>query len=508
MTTITTSTIRDIYLEHLTGHPLNPVQQFIFSYCRTGSCDDVDIDALTRYFSSAAQASAIEAYAACLDVLALLLAMKQCKAEQQSVLSVHAAARELMNASFMDSFQPFLAVKELFLFLSGQPLIFSDPVQADCGAAFLDRSGSWTWANAPMQPFHAQLGVVWLLIAKLACIDSFKVAATKLAEWQSQLFDSDGTALLSLFTLEEDAKIEAVLTWNALLFNGCAQVSSDRKMRALAFIQERNLEDLFGKLRMNIAPLAVVAELYFNEKLPSADRTVWVCEEKVYDQQTGLVGKKTGECTVVFSGNGGRSSLGALHFGSLRIVAYGPQPIPIGNCQGFGFEQPILQKYRQNRLHIQYSQEELFLESTAKLCDREVYQQPNERFRLSKNSNSWLETKQTFNESVLKIETTLLSVAKNPLAFVFYVKGSECEIVDCRLIQAQSLDHYLGIIKPVIIKGNGREIKIEAGSGVSKLELIPLAGDNNFWGADFLVAFHLHPDFPKNKFTISLGKCQ
>ena len=56
----------------------------------------------------------------------------------------------------------------------------------------------------------------------------------------------------------------------------------------------------------------------------------------------------------------------------------------------------------------------------------------------------------------------------------------------------RSLDRYAGPPSLVALECG---VTLEMPEGAKQMEIIPLAGDDSFWNADFLVTFRIEPSF-------------
>jgi hypothetical protein len=77
------------------------------------------------------------------------------------------------------------------------------------------------------------------------------------------------------------------------------------------------------------------------------------------------------------------------------------------------------------------------------------------------------------------------------MAMAFYGRGEECRVEEKHKLKPRSLDRYRGPPGPVACITQGRGVSISSMEGATSMEIIPLAGDDRFWRADFLLLFAL-----------------
>ena len=75
-----------------------------------------------------------------------------------------------------------------------------------------------------------------------------------------------------------------------------------------------------------------------------------------------------------------------------------------------------------------------------------------------------------------------------PLAFTLLVKADLVEIDDYGIVSKASLDKYHGSISHLFVTQQENVLRIDAKGGC-EMQVIPLAGGDAFWGADYMIAY-------------------
>ena len=101
------------------------------------------------------------------------------------------------------------------------------------------------------------------------------------------------------------------------------------------------------------------------------------------------------------------------------------------------------------------------------------------------------------------------------VAFSFFVKALRCRVASQQeFLYPRTLERYEGEVQTVAFEGQDHVLELRSLSCKGTMQVIPLAGGNNFWGADFLVAYllsaeqrqyqwHVGPLFNKQEIKIA-----
>ncbi len=169
---------------------------------------------------------------------------------------------------------------------------------------------------------------------------------------------------------------------------------------------------------------------------------------------------KTSQISAALTLDGNGTSLGVIRVGSVEMRAFGPQSASLQ----FGIKGRGLDGW----IH------------TAAFPE------------------VWLQMKATTIGEDLKLDFRFVGITQEtPLSLAFYVKGESCQIGN-EILKPKSLRRYQGESQKISFENR---VKIETGQP-HKVQVIPLAGEGCFWGADFLILFELHPLVSQTSFSI------
>ncbi|CCB86269.1 putative uncharacterized protein [Parachlamydia acanthamoebae UV-7] len=389
-----------------------------------------------------------------------------------------------------EEFQLATALKSVLGALIGEPVILPKPSQLKSGAAFLEWKGLWSWGKTTHGRFHADLGFFWAILGHLKQEPSLIEAAQYIAKWHLNTLNPDYSPIRGLFVLEENASLKHHLISNYLLFQAIAVLTDDSNFglvaaRQLDYLQEYVPEGLPDDL--------LLVHMYLSQIGNVSPSEAFSLDPWVFDQEVGLIGCRSAKNTVLCAGNGGQTGLGYIKQAQVEIVNYGPQFFPLGDCQGFGVEgsrfQSNLPAWKMN-----LSENGFRIKSTLRLTPQQMDMQSLPNFRNGLSSKVWAEVEQSFamQENTLSISANFVSLDQvHELAFVFFVSAESCSVEEGATLYPKTFAHYRGTSELIQLKKGDSILLIETPSVKGDVEVIPLAGEDNFWGADFLIAYRV-----------------
>jgi len=360
---------------------------------------------------------------------------------------------------------------------SGAVPVSPDFFQFTSGAAPLEREGQWLWAEVPHPIYQAELGLVWCLIGDITGDTTYFEWAAKLAEWHQNTLDHHFIPFIGLYSQEGEASLERLLVHNYYFFDAVARVCNRSDM---AFLAERQLEHL-EKFLLNYEgkiPTSIIALGQWLVSLPLPTPEPHHPPKYFIDPDLALTIFRTVLTSGLASLYGGKSGMGCFHHADVQVVNFGPQYTPLGDCRGFGLEGAGRLLSNQVK-SISASEEGFQLEGVARLPSN---------LDVTSQSGGWLEAKVEFNDEGLSITTLANDLFEQDRSFAFFIKAAECLIEGKEVIKPRSLQHYWGSAHRVHLKGLHGTVILESNQEC-EMHIIPLGGGENFWGADFLVAY-------------------
>jgi hypothetical protein len=204
------------------------------------------------------------------------------------------------------------------------------------------------------------------------------------------------------------------------------------------------------------------------------------------DRSLGIVARKNNHTTIIGLASGCKSGMGTFLYEDGGIINYGPLLSSVGNCSGFGMAG------RGQNIKIQEEMDNFFLSYFCRLAAPSQRHKSLASLEDSGFSGIWMHGEIEGNPKGLAIKCQFEGIsALQQIKFSIFGRGSACIVASSHRLSPRSLDRYQGPSQSVKFMGEVGGVEIEAGEGVGKMEIIPLAGDNSFWGADFMATYML-----------------
>ena len=452
-----------------------------------------DFSALFSSFESLPYQTPWQYFEKLRQLLVLQHACQQAQERPHYLARLRRAHYELSSESHLLDFQltqALLALNAHFLDIAWQA---PTPKLWGGGALPMAIAGHWPWAGVPHLPFQAETALLWNLLGRILGSQPLVGAAYRVARWQLNALDHEGHPFLGLLTQERDASLFRLATYNALLF---ATFHDD----ALAGALHPQLQLVAGKIAEEGASIGAYAALLYTLGLVKQSSSVKEDPElslpsEFDDPYSDLVGWRRPGFSVVATLVGGHTGLGALHQRGLDIVTFGPQFLPLGECEGFGIDRGASSKEGSAAAVVAERLPAGFiLKGTVPVAAASL---PESRiatpFSRGNFSGVWMDVQQKATSEEFRIDCSFLGLrAIEELAFCFYVKAKSCLVGGSVPVAPLSLDRFSGRADSVQFRSGEESVELRCGLGAEFVDVIPLAGRDHFWGADFLVAFTLH----------------
>jgi len=368
---------------------------------------------------------------------------------------------------------------EALLGLSSGKLIIAQLSNGACPSA---PEGYWPWGEVPHPLFHAELGALLCLYAKVSGDARYSDYAVKIAEWQRNTLDYSLNVFCGLLSREGECTELALLINNWLLFDAVAKSAGRSDMAGIAASLWSTLIEAL-KDGGELPPYAAILSEAFGEPIVAASVAM---DTHFADPDLAIVGVRTKQVSAISTLYGGCSGMGCLQAGDLKIISYGPQHLPLSDCQGFGIEggRRLLAEHVKG---ITADDDGYRLEGVSRMASG-----------ATGGRGIWIDSRQSFRGGELCIETTFQELEESiedseALAFSFFVKCKTCEISGGKTIKTGSPNRYFGPAASVCLQGTDAALILAAGQKHAEMHVIPLGGGAHFWGADFLVAYLLSP---------------
>lgn len=296
----------------------------------------------------------------------------------------------------------------------------------------------------------------------------------KLTEFCLSLCDQHGDLFQGLWIPEEEFSRDAVSRFS-LLYLVASKVCLSSKVQVLSEAVDGGQADLF---------LALFA-LGF-QKLIEEDKPFPKVHEgiKLYDldRSLGFLRYEEGDLSLACSYSGANTGLGAFHKKGVHITSFGPHFAPLSDSSCYGIFRSS------NGSQEGFRDLSLEIGEGKALCQGWVpIGSPESPLLIP--GRQWLYFSLEGEGENVEMTTRLSQYdEENPLYFAFFISADKALLESGSLFQPKTLDKYQGETQKIcLIKGEAQVTLTPQFKG--EMEVIPLAGEDHFWSADFLIAF-------------------
>lgn len=177
---------------------------------------------------------------------------------------------------------------------------------------------------------------------------------------------------------------------------------------------------------------------------------------------------------ILISYKGDHTGLGSITFNDVAVVAMGPHYFPLGELSRFGI-------YRDGDDFSDIEESKTRVWGWTKLVAGD---------RSFGSGATWIQFSAEKKEDEILLHAGFENgKGEDPFAFVFFVKAEEVRIADKRYVKG-GLSHFQGLGTSVELVMGQEKISLQSETKMT-MQIIPLAGGDYFWGADFLIAFEV-----------------
>lgn len=359
---------------------------------------------------------------------------------------------------FKQGYPEELQLPRAYLALAGHLLHLNSldirPEQFPNGTALLDTLGWCESREIPEPTELAQLGVLWMILGVRLKNEVLLRAGLKVAVWHVHLLDQEGRPHLSIWSRARSFRPMVLSTWHHVLFTIAHRLTAEAGFAKLA---EREWDSgAFASSLLVLVP-STAAPTVLNLYHPFAE-----------EMTVGMMKFSNNEMSFMAHLSGWNSGLFSFHKKEVAILNGGPQVgayddlDQFGICRTWGVKQRPFQ--------------EIVWEKTAYHCQLKGWTQ---LFAASQ----WLELDARLQAGQLMLSCNHLSES-----MVLFLKCDQLVVGGKHALETGALEGYEGKAAALQLQGPSEKLLIHPDASLS-MKVIPLAGGDHFWGADFLIAF-------------------
>ena len=343
--------------------------------------------------------------------------------------------------------------------------------------------GAILYNNLPHPMQNGEMGLIALYLGLLWGDEDLLQKGLKCVEFSLSLCDHNGRIFQGLWLKETEYRSITHSDTFILLFNVSSHLVTCSKLQMVA---ESSRDHSYSD------PFVLLFNQAFKEiSFPNLNQGLTLHD---IDRSLGFLHYQYGETSLVCSAAGMNTGLSSLHKKGIHVVSMGPHYAPLADSDYYGVSR--LSNGSQEGfkdLKIESDDEKGNFQGWTRIVSLDEENQ----------SEEWL----FFNLEAEK-EKIELTVRKshhnelNSLFYVFFVSADKGIVGEEMELHPGILDRYQGSTHKVLFEKDKEKIEITPYFN-GEMKLIPLAGKNHFWSADFLLAFSLKKNLYPYRWTVN-----
>ena len=346
----------------------------------------------------------------------------------------------------------------------------------------------------PDMAASVELGVVTLILGIMLDNRELKVHGCEIAQLISNLFHPKSGAFLPLWIREREYNLSELLSNTYLLFHLASAVCASDLFSELAASLHGKLTKIEASEAEEIPPLSILLAAVIEPSLVDVQGVEYTEGQSKLLNSLSMHVNRSSDRLEVMTLTGIGTGLGGIIKGDQAILNFGPGEGHVGNTDTFGV-------YKQ-AWSDSLKKEGNTIRGWTRLCSPVISEQSRGCLTQLEMSRDWMELKAVSKIDSIEIDVRFTLPEEKKRTFLFFIRSNKVSINENFDLLPDSLDRYDGDSCDLVAKGADSEMHI-AFDGITQMEVIPLAGRNFYWGADFLIAYRVEESDRKYHWSIN-----
>jgi hypothetical protein len=371
----------------------------------------------------------------------------------------------------------------------------------ESGVTLREYKGHFPEEHLPHFIKNGELAVLGLILSSLTSNPVLLKKTLKLVYWLASFLQEDTMFPEGLWMKEDEYSLSSLCFINALAFQGTsALVSSPSIDQAYHFLQKKiegftprilsSLESVYPLLQLFL--MKCLQESSLTEKMSMELKEIQIESErqhalKPHDQYLGYGGYQYDDFSCYCSASGVGSGYACLRKGSVDIVSIGPHFPLLGEMKNYGiYRTPMMKQTPFKDIKMEKSTTAFSFKGWTRVIQ--------ENSLSLRPGDCWIYIDLQAKGKRCEMQVRWMNGKATPeLLLAFFVKADKVIIDKSYHLQPHTLDRYQGKATEVCFQKKESSLQIK-NKEKCLVQVVPLAGDNHFWGAQFLVAYALPKD--------------
>lgn len=363
---------------------------------------------------------------------------------------------------------------------------------------FKESAGCILDGALPHPVMSAELALIWFYLGVALAKEELLCSALHITHFLGELCDSRHRPFQALWTREAEFCKGSLLASFYLLFKTAFLVSKEAKLGALAAAFEKKIDNLALTSWGMCDPFFFALSLALAEKEETFSHSAPLqvsqgLGQKEKASHLGFFRFDAAPFEAVLTASGVNTGLGTLHKREVNIISLGPHFYPLADAERYGLYRLGNRDQRGFKdIKVNEAEGRQEIAGWSRLVEAHGVLESKSSFSALSPSNQWMWFRLQAEENGVNLTTYFPHVEEeNPLAFVFFIEGDQVVIEGEPPLLPGVIERFSGKSCALrVFKGND-ELQIVPQEGSAKMDVIPLAGKDHFWGANFLLAFEV-----------------
>jgi|GEM_PF-2041963 len=345
------------------------------------------------------------------------------------------------------------------------------------GIALVEYGGHYPYMHLPHALYNAELALLGMILGITLHRAALVESSIKIGEWVAESLALGHPLWMQEETYDPALLMQISRSLFALILHSTPHEKIQKMYDSLQESSAKNpLSAVFALLVKNIVATPRSLSIQYNLDKRSEEENRYL----------GYVVHKDKSLSCYATVSGARTGFAGIAKGSAQIISIGPHTLPLGDMSHYGiYRTPLLQKTPFKDVSIQKTQNQTLFSGWTGIVDGEA-EHPRQ-------GPLWLHVHFQAKDGAACIQTMWMGEENPAMYIALFVKGSKI-IVDQKFhLHPSTLDRYQGSVAPLSIHGETTSLQVCAKASHS-MQVIPLAGQGCFWGAEFLIAYALQKE--------------
>lgn len=398
---------------------------------------------------------------------------------------------KLIKYQYPKELQLFSFYRAVFTFFLNRGVEDIDLHEMDYGVVFGDYGGHYPEDHLPHFIKNGELALLAILLSLLTKNEELLKKALKMSHWQSSFLEESNMFPEGLWIKEKEFCLASLTLINGLLFQYSSAILPTLQIQKAYTTIQKVFAELTPTVLTSLGPLYPILHLFLLDEiekhpLPSIDAKL-LQESKQENKYLGFGEYHYQDFSCYCTASGVGSGFACFHKGSIHIVSVGPHFASLGDMQKYGiYRTPMMKQTPFKDIKIENTKYTFSFEGWTRIID--------EKSNLFRPGNSWLYMNAFAKECHCECRVKWINLKESPELFLAFFVKAEKVIVDKNYhLYPHTLDRYHGKATEVVFQNKNASLNIKVNE-FPFIQVIPLAGDRHFWGAQFLIACSLPKD--------------